>query len=376
MKQAISLVLSLILAGASALFALAAGTGFEDVPTTAWYAGAVNYVSEKGLMSGTGNGKFSPDTPMTRAMLAAILYRNEGQPPVVDIGAFSDVRGGWYADAVNWAAASGIVSGYGDGRFGVNDSVTRQDMAAILWRYAGSPAAVSGQDFADESSIASYAAAAVDWARANGIISGKGYNRFDPRGNATRAEIATMIMNYAQYKEGDEPTPPTPPTPSGSKTLVVYFSATGSTERVANIIAEELDADTFELVPTNSYTSADLDWTTPGSRVNREHEDESLRDIELVADTVENWEQYDNVFIGYPIWWGIAAWPVNNFITANDFTGKTVIPFCTSSSSGLGQSGTLLANMAGTGDWQEGQRFSSGASGETVRQWVQSISLN
>lgn len=196
LKQAISLVLSLVLAGAAALYALAEGTNYDDVPAAAWYAGAVNYVSEKGLMSGTGNGKFSPDAPLTRAMLAAILYQNEGQPPVVDIGAFSDVKDGWYADAVNWAAASGIVSGYGDGRFGVNDHVTRQDMAAILCRYAGRPAAPDSRDFTDEKDIASYAGAAVDWARVTGIISGKGNNRFDPKGSATRAEAATVLRNY------------------------------------------------------------------------------------------------------------------------------------------------------------------------------------
>ena len=105
----------------------------------------------------------------------------------------------------------------------------------------------------------------------------------------------------------------------------------------------------------------------------REHDDESLRDIELVADTVENWDSYDTVFIGYPIWWGIAAWPVNGFIEANDFTGKTVIPFCTFSNSGLGESGELLAEMAGTGDWQEGQRFRSGVSESDVTAWVESL---
>ena len=196
LKQAISLALSLVLAGASALYALAAGINYDDVPATAWYAGAVTYVTEQGLMSGTGGGRFSPDAPMTRAMLAAILYRNEGQPPVVDTGAFSDVKDGWYASAVNWAAASGIVSGYGDGRFGVNDNITREDLATILWRYAGRPAASPSQDFSDESGIASYASTAVDWARANGIISGKGNNRFDPKGSATRAEAATIMRNY------------------------------------------------------------------------------------------------------------------------------------------------------------------------------------
>ena len=196
LKQAISLALSLVLAGASALYALAAGINYDDVPATAWYAGAVTYVTEQGLMSGTGGGRFSPDAPMTRAMLAAILYRNEGQPPVVDTGAFSDVKDSWYARAVNWAAANGIVSGYGDGRFGVNDNITREDLAAILWRYAGRPTASPSQDFSDESSIAGYASTAVDWARANGIISGKGNNRFDPKGSATRAEAATIMRNY------------------------------------------------------------------------------------------------------------------------------------------------------------------------------------
>ena len=136
--------------------------------------------------------------------------------------------------------------------------------------------------------------------------------------------------------------------------LVVYYSATGNTEAVAGYIAEATGGDLFELEPAEPYNDADLNWTDENSRVTLEHEDESLRDVELVADTVDNWDSYDTVFIGYPIWWGIAAWPVDTFVEANDFTGKTVIPFCTSSSSGLGQSGELLSEMAGTGDWLEG----------------------
>ena len=158
--------------------------------------------------------------------------------------------------------------------------------------------------------------------------------------------------------------------------LVVYYSATGNTEAVAGYIAEATGGDLFELEPAEPYTDADLNWTDENSRVTLEHEDESLRDVELVADTVDNWDSYDTVFIGYPIWWGIAAWPVDTFVEANDFTGKTVIPFCTSSSSGLGQSGELLAEMAGTGDWLEGQRFRSSASQEDVTEWVASLGLN
>ena len=163
--------------------------------------------------------------------------------------------------------------------------------------------------------------------------------------------------------------------PETGKTLVVYYSASGNTKRVAEDIAEATGADLFEIVPTEVYTSDDLNWTNSDSRVSREHDDESLRDVPLTTTEVPDWDSYDTVFIGYPIWWGIAAWPVDGFVKANDFTGKTVIPFATSSSSGMGQSGSLLSEMAGTGDWQEGQRFSSGASSSDVQSWVNGLGL-
>lgn len=164
--------------------------------------------------------------------------------------------------------------------------------------------------------------------------------------------------------------------PETGKTLVIYYSASGNTARVAKDIAEAAGADLFEIVPTEVYTSEDLNWTNPDSRVSREHDDESLRDVPLTTTEVPDWDSYDTVFIGYPIWWGIAAWPVDTFVKNNDFTGKTVIPFATSSSSGMGQSGTLLSEMAGTGDWQDGQRFSSGASQSDVADWVSGLGLN
>lgn len=163
--------------------------------------------------------------------------------------------------------------------------------------------------------------------------------------------------------------------PETGKTLVVYYSASGNTERVAKDIAEAAGADLFEIVPTEVYTSEDLNWTNSDSRVSREHDDESLRDVPLTTTEVPDWDSYDTVFIGYPIWWGIAAWPVDTFVKNNDFTGKTVIPFATSSSSGMGQSGSLLADMAGTGEWQEGQRFSSGVSSDDVQSWVNGLGL-
>ncbi len=157
--------------------------------------------------------------------------------------------------------------------------------------------------------------------------------------------------------------------------LVVYYSATGNTEQAAEYIAEVTGGDLFELEPAEPYTDEDLNWTDENSRVSQEYADESLRDVELVSTTVENWDSYDTVYIGYPIWWGIAAWPVNGFVSANDFTGKTVIPFATSSSSGMGESGELLAELAGTGDWQEGQRFSSGVSETDVTEWVNNLGI-
>ncbi len=159
------------------------------------------------------------------------------------------------------------------------------------------------------------------------------------------------------------------------KTLVVYYSATGNTEEVANYIAAAANADVFELEPVEPYSDDDLNWTDENSRVVYEHDNPEARVVELVTATVSDWESYDTVFIGYPIWWGIAAWPLDSFIEENDFTGKTVIPFCTSASSGLGESGELLAEAAGTGNWLEGERFSSGASEETVQAWVEGLGL-
>lgn len=161
--------------------------------------------------------------------------------------------------------------------------------------------------------------------------------------------------------------------PKEGKTLVVYYSATGNTEEVANAIAAVTGADVFELEPVEPYSSDDLNWRDENSRVVYEHNHPEARLVELVASTVPDWEAYDTVLIGYPIWWGIAAWPVDGFVEANDFTGKTVIPFCTSSSSDLGESGKLLAEAAGTGTWLEGQRFSSSASEETVQAWIEGL---
>ena len=261
---------AMLLTMAPAALAADANTGFTDVPNNAWYAEAVQYVTDNGLMSGTGDNQFAPNDATTRGMLMTVLARNAG----TDTSNSSP----WYQAGMDWAKENGVSDGTDP-----TGNITRAQLVTMMWRYAGSPAADAGEDFADESTIPSYAATAVDWAHANGVVN--------------------------------------------------------------------------------------------GTSVNREHENEALRDIALTQTTPANWSDYDTVFIGYPIWWGIAAWPVNNFVKDNDFTGKTVIPFATSASSGMGQSGELLQQMANGGTWQSGQRFSSSASDSTVRSWADGLEI-
>ena len=162
-------------------------------------------------------------------------------------------------------------------------------------------------------------------------------------------------------------------TSSEKKPLIVYFSATGSTKKVAEYIAEETGGQLYEVVPEEEYTSDDLNWNDKNSRVSREHDDETLRTVKLKETSVPDWDSYDTVYVGYPIWWGIAAWPLSAFVAANDFSGKTVIPFCTSASSGLGDSAKLLEEAAKGGTWLSGKRFSSSAEKDEVASWLVEI---
>ncbi len=192
--------------------------------------------------------------------------------------------------------------------------------------------------------------------------------------NSSRENVTANETNSSQTESQETTETPEENTNTETgKTLIVYFSAQNHTEAVAQRIAENLNADIFEITPVDEYTSADLNWNDDNSRVTREYEDESLRNVELTSATVENWDSYDTVLIGYPIWWGIAAWPVDTFVKANDFNGKTVIPFCTSSSSGLGQSGELLAEEANGGNWLEGHRFRSNPSDSEIDEWTNSL---
>ena len=372
-----ALLLALVLTFSLSVTAFAAveDTGFSDVDADDWFADSAVYVRDNGIMNGTSATTFNPNGTTSRGQIAAILYRAAGSPAASGGTDFSDVaETAYYASAVRWAAANGVVTGYADGTFRPNDPITRQQLAAILWRYAGSPAAESGTDYADEDAIAAYAVTAVDWARDAGVISGRDGNRFDPSGRATRAQAAVILHRYLELtgaNAGEAPEPSGEP-----RVLVACFSATGNTEGVAEAIAQATGGDLFAITPADPYTSADLDWTDADSRVVYEYENPEERDVALTQETPAGWDDYDVVFLGYPIWWGIAAWPVDGFVEANDFTGKTVIPFCTSSSSGLGESGDLLAELADAGTWLEGQRFRGGASQTDVAAWVESLDLS
>ena len=157
--------------------------------------------------------------------------------------------------------------------------------------------------------------------------------------------------------------------------LVAYFSASGRTARLAQTIAQAAQADLYEIRPAQPYTSADLNWTDPDSRVVYEYENPEERDMELSPGTPADWDDYDVVFLGYPIWWGDAPRIISTFLESYDFDGRTIVPFCTSGSSGIGSSADDLQDLTNGASWLEGRRFSGGASQESIADWVDSLGL-
>ena len=196
------LTLALALGLTIPAFAAVDDTGFSDVDANAWYAEAVMYCREHNLMAGIGNDQFAPESNLTRAQFATVLYRIEGTPAVTGTDAFTDTPdGAWYSDAVLWVSQQNLISGYGGGLFGPNDPVSREQMTTILWRYAGSPAVDGTSDYTDETSIASYAAAAVDWASVNNIVMPASTGVFAPKSEASRAHIAAALMNFSRAQQ-------------------------------------------------------------------------------------------------------------------------------------------------------------------------------
>lgn len=208
-----ALLLAALLFGVPA-YAAEPTSSFSDVPADVWYAEAVEYVRAHGLMAGTSPDTFLPDGVMTRAMLVTVLYRAAGSPELSGgsgNSAFSDVaEDAWYASGVSWAREMGITGGYGDGRFGPNDPVTREQLAAILWRYAGSPEAETAALFADREGISPWAVPAADWAASAGVMAGVPGNLFAPDGQATRAQAAVVLARYDQQDGPEAPEPEEP----------------------------------------------------------------------------------------------------------------------------------------------------------------------
>ncbi len=340
-------------------------TGFTDVPADAWYAQAVEYCRENGLMAGTSDITFAPEGTLTRAMLAAILYRVSGTPAVSAPPAFSDAEAGaWYRDAVAWAAETGVISGYNSGTFGVNDPTTREQAVTILWRYAESPESGSALFFSDGDSVSSWAQAAVQWASAGDILEGMtANNRFDPKTNIKRGEVASMLFRFLSKTTDQQPT-------AGSKTLVAYFSATNTTRPLAEYAADILNADLYEIVPEVPYTDADLAYYTNG-RGDREQNDSSARPA--ISGSVANMADYDVIFLGYPIWHGQPPRIISTFLESYDLTGKTIVPFCTSHSSGYSDSS--IKSLAPGANWITGRRFAGGTSRGTVEEWINGLNL-
>ena len=308
--------------------------GFSDVDSGAWYAGAVDYVREHGLMEGVGEGRFDPEGSLTRAMLVTVLWRQAGQPVVNYLMRFSDVDGGqWYTEAIRWAAGNRLVGGYGNGLFGTGDPITQEHLSLILQRITDEPVT-------------------------DGIPGFDGSSR-----PATRAQAAAVVMNCGTLGAD----------PRANRVLVVYFSATGSTRGVAEHIADIVGADLFEIVPEKPYTGADLDYRDASSRASREQDDPAARPA--IHGEVEDMGQYGVVFLGYPIWHGQAPKIISTFLEGCDLSGKTVIPFCTSGGSGIDGSEGALNALAPQARWRSGERFGAGASREAVKDWVDGLEL-
>ncbi len=340
MKRVLTLCLVFALLFQVTACAAQATSAFSDVPTDADYAQAVAWCAERGLMNGVEDGtKFDPDSSMTRAMLATILYRQAGEPKVNGDPHFTDAQpNAWYSNAVTWAVEKQLLRGYGNSLFGVNDPVSKEMLKVVIARQNGGNPTWTGST---ELSVP-----------------------------ATRAEAAVALYE-AFYESEPAPTPtpePTPtPAPESGKILVAYFSATGNTRPVAERVAEVSGGDLFEIVPAQPYTSADLNYNTD-CRANTEQNDPNAQPA--IQNTVEDMDQYDAVLIGYPIWWGRAPKIIHTFLETYDLSGKTVSTFCTSGSSG--HEDATIRGYQPDATWLEGRRFSGTSQ---VENWVNGLEL-
>ncbi len=312
---------------------------FTDIPAGADYAQAVAWCKARGLMDGVGEGRFAPEGTLTRAMMAAVLYRAAGEPGFDAAAHFADAEiGQWYYNAVAWADVVGYMKGYGDGVFGVDDPVSVEQLSVILDRYLGRGDTWTGNP-----------AKAID---------------------ATRAQVAVALMD-ALATETAEPDTPSPEPETGGRVLVAYFSCTGTTGGVAEKIAQAVGGNLFEIMPAEPYTGADLNYTAD-CRANDEQNDDGARPAIASDCVVERWADYDVVFLGHPIWWGIPPKIMRTFCEQYDWTGKTVVGFCTSGGSGYSNQG--LPKLTVGAEWLDTRRL-NGASQSDVDEWIKGLEL-
>lgn len=358
-RKILSGILSAVMLFAAAAPASAAVSdiGFTDVDAGVWYADAVQYARENGLMSGTGNNAFAPNDTTNLAMLLSTLHRDAGTPAASGTAPAGVPTGSWYANAVIWADAQNLLQNVNNDFAGA--PLTREDMVTVLWRYAGSPAVTGGEAFADNALISSYAAQAVAWSRANNIVAGKPDNRFDPKGGATRAEYAVILQNFMKVKG----TPAVPQPDAQGKALVVYFSmpettsaenmtreednsvvvingqVLGNTQYMASVIQETTGADLFRIEPKTPYP------TDHSALVALASEEQDANARPEIAARIADFDQYDTVYVGYPIWWSDMPMILYTFFDTYDFTGKTIVPFSTHGGSGFAGTPARIAQL-------------------------------
>lgn len=378
MKKLLSCLLAFVMLLSLSTAALA--SDYSDVSDGAWYAEAVAALRERNIMNGVENNRFGPDLTFTRAQLATVLYRMAGSPAVSGEDSFTDTASGiWYSDAVLWASQNGVVGGYGNGLFGTGDPTTQEQLAVMLWRDAGSYVLdrekyVSAEGA--ENAASDWAFDAVVWAKAEALLTDA--VEFQPKAAASRAQVADMVYRYLLLKEKfndvDAVSGATQKTDGENRVLVAYFSCTGSTEKIANYIADVLGVTPYRITPETPYTSADLNYNDSSSRTTREQNDASARPP--ISGSVTNMADYDVIFLGYPIWWGQAPKIMYTFVESYDLAGKTIIPFCTSGSSGIGSSATNLSASAPKATWLTGNRFSGSASRDSIAGWINGLGLD
>lgn len=347
-------------------------TGYADVEASDWYAEAAAYCREHKWMGGTSQTAFSPHDAMSRAMLVTVLYRMADTPVVSGANSFPDAREGiWYRDAALWAGQTQVINGYADGRFGPDDPVSREQLAAILWRFEGSPAARAETAFADVGDIAPWATEAVDWVLAESLMNGKPGNRFDPKGSATRAEVAMILMRYAQRQAAAPDTTPVPD--ESSRILIAYFSRSGNTETVAGFIQQATGGELFRIATAEPYPE---DYNAVLEQAQQELNQNARP---ALAGSVDHMIDYDVIFLGYPIWYGDAPRAICSFLESCDMSGKTIIPFATSGGSGMDTSIQTIRSLCPDSVVREGLLIagsSAAASQSRVVSWIEGLELD